>query len=452
MAVSVEELSAVPEASKRRSSLGLLAAQDAMRLPDLIPVRYHRMSATPFTFYRGAAAVMASDLSLTPTTGIITQLCGDAHLSNFGLFRSPERTMVFDLNDFDETHPGPFEWDVKRLAASVMVSALQNGSDEKEARRAAKHAARAYREGMIASASETAMKCWYTRVDADDVMVDLGNRFDVSVSERTQKALAKARHRDSAQALSKLAYVDADGPHIKSDPPLLMPASEIVTTLSRDELDAEFLEGFDRYRRTLPAHVAELFSQYRFVEAARKVVGVGSVGTRCWVSLFDGAMGISDPLILQLKEASQSVLAPYVRGYHYEHQGNRVVFGQQLLQASSDIMLGWVQTMVFVGGRSADFYVRQLRDGKGSVVVEALEPKGMRYYARLCGTVMAQAHARTPARLEIAEYLSDAGKRFDSAIADFSVEYSRVNVADHAGLIGAISDGSVDAVSLGPDA
>lgn len=449
MTLPVDELSEVPEASARRIPQEILAQQDLTRLPDLIPVRYHRMSTNPFTFFRGAAAVMASDLSLTPSTGIVTQLCGDAHLSNFGLFRSPERAMVFDLNDFDETHPGPFEWDVKRLAASVMVASIENGYDEHRARKAAKHAARGYRETMVASAKKTGLKCWYARIDAEEVIADLGNRFDTAVSERTQRELKKARHRDSAQALEKLAYFDPEGAHIKSDPPLLVPAAEILSSLSLDEVNAQFTKGFSEYSQTLPDHIAQLFAQYRFVEAARKVVGVGSVGTRCWIALFDGGTGIDDPLILQFKEAPKSVLSPYVPGYDYSNQGQRVVSGQRLLQASSDIFLGWVSAAGFESDLAVDFYVRQLRDGKGSVVVEALEPKGMAYYARLCGAVMAQAHARTSARHEIGDYLESAGKSFDAAIADFAVEYSRINKADHAGLIGSIGDGAVEAEPLG---
>ncbi|NLG46486.1 DUF2252 domain-containing protein [Gordonia sp. (in: high G+C Gram-positive bacteria)] len=440
--LSVDQLSGVPASADRADPMAILAEQDRSRLPDLVPVRHYRMAASAFTFYRGAAAVMASDLAATPDTGIITQLCGDAHLSNFGLFRSPERTLVFDLNDFDETHPGPFEWDVKRLAASVVIASQANGFDEKAVRDAARNAAKTYRKTMIASAKRTALACWYARVDADEVASDLGDRFDTATSTNTQKILAKARHRDSAQALEKLCYFDLAGAHIKSDPPLLMPVAEIVQNVPKSQLDQEFIAGFERYRKTLPDHVAALFAQYSYIEAARKVVGVGSVGTRCWIALFGGSH-VDDPLFLQIKEASKSVLAPYVPGHEYPNEGKRVVYGQQLLQASSDIMLGWVQETAFVGGLETDFYVRQLRDGKGSVVVEALAPPGMAYYARLCGEVLAQAHARTAARGEIAKYLDGAGKAFDAAIADFAVAYSEINVGDHARLEAAIQDGSM---------
>ncbi|EGD55092.1 DUF2252 domain-containing protein [Gordonia neofelifaecis] len=447
MTLSVDQLAAVPESADRRDPMEILKTQDRTRLQGLVPVRHHRMAETPFTFYRGAAAVMASDLSLTPDSGVITQLCGDAHLSNFGMFRSPERAMVFDLNDFDETHPGPFEGDVKRLAASLMIGSQANGFDEATARGAARQGAKAYRKRMVASAGRTALDCWYARVDADEVAADLGDRFDTATSSHTQKVLQKARHRDSAQALEKLCYFDLAGAHIKSDPPLLVPANEVTVGMSKAEMNAAFIDGFARYRETLPGHVAELFSQYTFIEAARKVVGVGSVGTRCWIALFGGKHA-TDPLFLQFKEASESVLAPYVPGHEYGNQGHRVVFGQQLLQASSDIFLGWVQAVAFEGATDTDFYVRQLRDGKGSVVVEALSPEGMEYYAKLCGEVLAHAHARTAARHEIAEYLSGVGKAFDAAIADFSVEYSRINLNDHTRLVAAIEDGQLSSDAL----
>ncbi|MBM7368372.1 DUF2252 domain-containing protein [Gordonia hydrophobica] len=447
MALPVDQLAAVPESADRTDALTILGDQDRTRLAELVPVRHDRMAATAFTFFRGAAAVMASDLAATPNSGIVTTLCGDAHLSNFGLFRSPERTMVFDLNDFDETHPGPFEWDVKRLAASMTIASQANGFDEKSVRTAARHAAKNYRKTMVASAEKTALECWYARVDADAVVAEIGDRFDTASSAATQKNLEKARHRDSVQALEKLCDFDLTGAHIKSDPPLLVPAAEIMPDMGADQLAAAFTAGFERYRETLPSHVAALFSQYSFIEAARKVVGVGSVGTRCWIALFGGSH-VGDPLFLQMKEASASVLAQYVPGYEYENQAVRVIDGQRLLQASSDILLGWVQQLAFEGQQNTDFYVRQLRDGKGSVVVEALAPEGMKYYGRLCGEVLAQAHARTGARAEIAAYLADAGKSFDNAIADFAVEYSRINEGDHSRLVAAIADGSISADAL----
>ncbi|WP_132992418.1 DUF2252 domain-containing protein [Gordonia zhaorongruii] len=446
MTVQAEDLADVVDRSASRDPLGILTDQDASRIPELVPVRHDRMSANPFTFYRGAAAVMASDLAATPHSGVITQLCGDAHLSNFGMFNSPERRMVFDLNDFDETHPGPFEWDVKRLAASMVVAAQENGFDERTARSCAKAAAKTYRRTMQASADKTGLASWYDNVAATDISADIGDRFDTAGASSTQRMLKKAKHRDSAQALSKLCYFDLAGAHIKSDPPLLVPAEEAIPSMSRNDLHERFTDGFERYAQTLPDHVATLFGRYSLIEAARKVVGVGSVGTRCWIALFSGP-GTADPLFLQFNEAKQSVLAEYVPGYAYDQEGRRVVFGQQLLQASSDIFLGWVSTRSFAGV-SADFYVRQLRDGKGSVVTEALSPKGMKYYGRLCGEVLAQAHARTAARNEIAGYLAEAGKAFDQAIADFSLEYSRLNAADHVEMVEAIERGAMSAASL----
>ncbi|MFZ2510386.1 MAG: DUF2252 domain-containing protein, partial [Gordonia sp. (in: high G+C Gram-positive bacteria)] len=336
-----------PELANRRDPLDILGAQDTWRLADLVPVRHERMAATPFTFYRGAAAVMAADLASTPNSGIMTQLCGDAHLSNFGLFLSPQRRMVFDLNDFDETHPGPFEWDVKRLAASMVVAAQGNGFSDKEARAVAKQAARAYRRTIRDAGSKGALAAWYDHLDVDEVMEAIGDQLDTASSKRTRKTVNKARHRNSEQALEKLCVTDDAGQvHIKSDPPLLIPAGEVFPHASPEDVHQAFVDRFDAYRKSLPPYVATLTYQYSLVEMARKVVGVGSVGTRCWIGLFDGDVN-GDPLFLQMKEASESVLAPYVDVPEFPNQGERVVFGQQLLQASSDILLGWLSAPGF---------------------------------------------------------------------------------------------------------
>ncbi|MFT4087473.1 MAG: DUF2252 domain-containing protein, partial [Gordonia sp. (in: high G+C Gram-positive bacteria)] len=379
-------------------------------------------------------------------SGLDVQLCGDAHLSNFGIFLSPERRLVFDVNDFDETHPGPFEWDVKRLAASIVVASQANGFTEKEVRRAARKSASSYRKTIVKSASTSPTDCWYDSVNADDVLSDLAGRLDTAATKETQRQLDKARHRDSSQALAKLCRTDLTGVHIKSDPPLLVPAAEIITDKSQQELREIFTEQFANYRKTLPPHIAVLFDQFQFIEAARKVVGVGSVGTRCWIALFSDKGG-THPLFLQLKEAQQSVLAPYVKSNVPEHRGHRVVFGQQLMQASSDIFLGWFTAPNFQGDET-HFYVRQLRDGKGSAVIEAMPSASMDYYAELCGRVLAQAHARTDARTEIADLVGDLGKDFDNAIADFSVAYSALNLDDHARLVEAISAGEMSAAPL----
>lgn len=456
MTITAEELVAVPDPDDRSDPLAILAEQDATRLRDLVPVRYERMAVSPFTFYRGAAAVMAADLAATGNSGIITQLCGDAHLSNFGLYLSPERQMVFDLNDFDETHPGPFEWDVKRLAASMTVAAQGNGGSAKEAHRAARRAARAYRRTMIASAGKSVLECWYDHIDSGQVVRDVGDRLDTVASERMAKLLRKSRHRNSEQALAKLCVTDAAGVHIRSDPPLLLPAAQVFPSAPPDQVRAMFLDRLAAYRESIPAHVGTLIDQYTMVEAARKVVGVGSVGTRCWIVLFAGKQN-GDPLFLQLKEARQSVLAPYVDPVDFDNQGHRVVFGQQRMQASSDILLGWLNSPVFNSDASgiakdgagvSDFYIRQLRDGKGSAVIEDMPVDRLTMYGELCGAVLAHAHARSAARGAIADLVGGLGKSFDRAVGDWSLQYSSINTADYAELTGAIASGAIEAVEL----
>ncbi|NLG48280.1 DUF2252 domain-containing protein [Gordonia sp. (in: high G+C Gram-positive bacteria)] len=456
MTLAATDLGEGPVLTGRRDPVAILRTQDATRLRDLVPVRHARMAATPFTFYRGAAAVMAADLASTPNSGITTQLCGDAHLSNFGLFLSPERRMVFDLNDFDETHPGPFEWDVKRLAASMAVAAQGNGGTDKEAHRAARRAARAYRRAMSSAAERGALQCWYDNVDPDRVKREIGDRLDTAANKNLKKTLAKAYHRNSEQALSKLCVVDETGVRIKSDPPLLIPAADVLTQISPNQLREQFLGRIAAYRETLPLHLHDLIDQYEFVEAARKVVGVGSVGTRCWIALFAGRLN-RDPLFLQLKEAQQSVLAPYVDAPEFSNQGERVVVGQRLLQASSDVLLGWFRSLGFASRPDGtaesvsglcDFYVRQLRDGKGSAVIEDMPVDRLTLYGELCGAVLGQAHARTSARGEIADYVGGLGKKFDGAVADWALGYTQVNRADHARLVDAITTGEIDSARL----
>ncbi|GAC67651.1 DUF2252 domain-containing protein [Gordonia soli] len=439
--ITPDELAAVPDASTRLDPVEILQAQARSRVQELVPVRYGRMVATPFTFFRGAAAVMAADLASTPDSGIHTQLCGDAHLSNFGLFYTPERRMAFDLNDFDETHPGPFEWDVKRLAASVAVAARGNGFAEEDVRRVTREVGRVYRKSMRRSRKKSTLECWYDHIDVDEDLVRISAKLDTSTAARTRKALTKARHRDSVQALSKLCETAPDGSiRIRSDPPLLVPLREIFSGEAEGVAGAEIDRRLGDYRSVLAPHVAALFDQFTMIEVARKVVGVGSVGTRAWIVLLRGR-DLDDPLFLQLKEAQESVLAPYVRGHVYANQGARVVEGQRLMQAASDIFLGW-HTGVDDALAQHDFYVRQLRDGKGSVVIEALEPQQMRLYARLCGRVLAQAHARTAGRERIVEFV-DVGSVFDEAIAEFAVRYADLNDADHAQLRVAVDSGRV---------
>ncbi|MFD4370961.1 DUF2252 domain-containing protein [Streptomyces sp. NPDC058486] len=413
--------------SQRPDPLTVLERQAADRLPDLAPVRYGRMAASPFAFLRGAAAVMAADLGATRNTGLTVQLCGDAHLLNFGVYASPERTLLFDVNDFDETLPGPFEWDVKRLAASVTVAALQNGSPRPKAHRAALVAAESYRTTMRRLAALGELTVWYERIDAEEVAALVRPRE----RERVSRGLAKARRRTSLQALDKLTARDGDGGrHLAEDPPLL----ERVADLDRVGLGKIFSD----YRSSLSEERRLLLDRYTFRDAARKVVGVGSVGTRCFVVLLEGRDG-ADPLILQIKEAGRSVLEAYLAPTAYPHQGRRVVCGQRLTQAASDIFLGWM-----TGPEQRHFYWRQLRDMKGSAEVESMTPALLREYAGLCGRALARAHARSGDRVAIAAYLGSSDV-FDRAVADFSLAYAGQNADDYASLGAAIAAGMITA-------
>ncbi|MGW0121188.1 DUF2252 domain-containing protein [Streptomyces sp. NPDC003327] len=413
--------------SQRPDPLTVLERESADRLPEFVPVRYGRMSASPFAFFRGAAAIMAADLAAQRHTGLTVQLCGDAHLLNFGVYASPERTLLFDVNDFDETLPGPFEWDVKRLAASVAVAALENGSPAPKAHRAALAATEAYRTAMHRLATMGELEVWYERIAADD-LVPLARR---ERRARVENRLARARRRTSLQALERLTEVDASGArHLVDDPPLL----ERVTDLDRVTLGKIFSD----YRSSLAEERRVLLDRYRFLEAARKVVGVGSVGTRCFVVLLEGRDD-TDPLFLQIKEAGRSVLEPYLPPSAHSHQGRRVVHGQRLIQAASDIFLGWVS-----GPAERHFYWRQLRDMKGSAEVETMSPADLRDYARLCGRALARAHARSGDRIAIAAYLGTSDV-FDRAVADFSLAYASQNADDFATLGAAIAAGMVTA-------
>ncbi|MEU5220338.1 DUF2252 domain-containing protein [Streptomyces sp. NPDC020807] len=413
--------------SQRPDPLTVLERQCVDRLPDLVPLRYGRMAVSPFAFLRGAAAVMAADLGAQRHTGLTVQLCGDAHLLNFGVYASPERTLLFDVNDFDETLPGPFEWDVKRLAASVAVAALQNGSAKPKAHRAALVAAESYRTTMRHLAGLGELAVWYERIAADDLLPVI-RKADRA---RLERNLAKARRRTSLQALSKLTETDASGVrHIAEDPPLL----ERVTDLDRVTLGKIFSD----YRSSLADERRVLLDRHHYMEAARKVVGVGSVGTRCFVLLLEGR-DAGDPLILQIKEAVRSVLEPYLPSTQYDHQGHRVVAGQRLTQAASDIFLGWM-----TGPEQRHFYWRQLRDMKGSAEVETMSPATLRDYARLCGRALARSHARSGDRIAIAAYLGGSDV-FDRAIADFSLAYAGQNADDYAALGAAIAAGMVTA-------
>jgi uncharacterized protein (DUF2252 family) len=418
-----------------------LERQDATRVPELVPIRHGRMVVSPFTFYRGAAAVMAADLAATPSSGLNVQLCGDAHLSNFGAFMAPDRELIFDVNDFDETHPGPFEWDVKRLAASFAVAGRALGLKAKQCASAAAAAAAGYREEMRRLAGLRDMDVWYSRVDLPalerylDELSDMGRR-----RKRLKKGVAKAEHKDSVRALTKLTRSDGDSLRIVSDPPLIVPLEELVKQKKRRaSIEAELTALIDQYRGTLQPDVRRLADRYRYVHIAHKVVGVGSVGTRCWIVLLLGRDG-DDPLFLQVKEAGPSVLAPFNGGGRYKHQGRRVVEGQRLMQAASDIMLGWLTVEYGIDGKNRHFYVRQLWDGKGSAEIDSMDAEGLRVYAGLCGGTLARGHARSGDRIAIGSYLG-GGDAFDQAICKFAEAYTDQNERDYEAFAAAVDSG-----------
>ena len=415
----------------RPDPVDLLEAQDSDRIPDLIPIRYSRMMASPFAFMRGSAIVMARDLASTPRTGIQAQLCGDAHLSNFGAYASPERALLFDVNDFDETLPGPWEWDVKRLAASIVVAGRENGFDAADCREAAQASVASYRQRMAEFSEMGELEVWYSRVSEEEVRGMLSDaRTKKKTAKKLSKTVRKARGRDSLQALSKLTRVVDGRRMINDDPPLLERIPE------EDEIRAQVYAILESYKRTLQDDRRHLLDRYLFVDAARKVVGVGSVGTRAYVVLLEGR-DENDPLFLQVKEAGASVLEGYVKANTHEHHGHRVVAGQRLMQAASDIFLGWFRG---TGGR--DFYWRQLKDMKGSANVEGMLPDELVIYAGLCGWALARAHARSGDRVQIAAYLGKS-ERFDVAVADFAEAYADQTEQDHAALCAAVKSGRV---------
>ena len=426
-------------APDRPDPVALLESQAASRVPDLVPVRYGRMMETPFTYFRGAALPMASDLASTPATGMIVQACGDAHLSNFGLFGSPERRLVFDVNDFDETLPAPWEWDVKRLGASLEVAARENGFTDKDRRKIVLASAARYRQVMRYLSGEGNLEVWYTQVDIDEFRT----RFDSLLKQRQRKALdkglAKARTRDSMQELAKLTQIEDGKPRIVPDPPVIVPLRDLLGELAGAvDIEKELRTLIGQYRRTLQPDRRVLLEQFEFADMARKVVGVGSVGTRCWIVLMLGR-DESDPLFLQVKEAEESVLARFAGPSKYNHQGERVVNGQRLMQASSDIFLGW-QRVSGLDNKARDFYVRQLRDWKFSVDIAAMVPRGLRLYGELCGLTLARAHARSGDEIAIAAYLGGSDV-FENAIADFAAAYADQNERDFQAFTAAIASG-----------
>lgn len=430
-----------------RDPLALIERQAACRVAELVPLRHARMSASALSCYRGTALVMAADLATTARTGLTVQLCGDAHLSNFGVFASPERRLLFDINDFDETHPGPFEWDLKRLVASVELAARGNDLRRRERRGAVLAAARAYRETMRALALQRALDVWYTSADVDELLPQWEAGLRVDTCKRSRAFVAKARRRDHRQALGKLTRVVDGERRFVSDPPVMVPASELIGRPLDQVPPAEIQALLGDYRTTLRPDTAHLLGEYHLVDLARRVVGVGSVGTRAWVLLLQGARP-DDALVLQAKEAQVSVLAEYVGGAGYEHEGRRVVEGQRLLQAASDIFLGWYRSAGNAResspGVPRDYYLRQLRDGKGSVVVEELGPVTLAQYAHLCGASLARAHARSGDRVAIAAYLGSSD-RADRALLEYAEAYADRAERDYAGLLAAIASGRLAA-------
>jgi uncharacterized protein (DUF2252 family) len=428
--------------SNRPDPVALLESQAEARVPDLVPIRYGRMLVSPFTFYRGAALIMANDLAATPRSGLRVQLCGDAHLSNFGVFASPERRLIFDLNDFDETLPGPWEWDVKRLAASITVAGRERGFSTNQRKRIVRATVAAYREAMREFAGMPNLKLWYSRLDTEAFMAEYGASVDSTVRKRAGKDLAKARTKDSMKAFEKLTSMVDGEPRIVADPPLIVPVEDLAAGIDPEQLTDWIREMLRGYRSSLQPDRRQLLEQFRFVQIAHKVVGVGSVGTRAWIVLMLGRDG-GDPLFLQAKQAQASVLEEFAGSSDYENEGERVVVGQWLMQAASDILLGW-QHVVGIDGIERDFYVRQLKDWKGSAEVEVMVPEGMNIYGRICGWTLARAHARSGDRIAIASYLGK-GDVFDCAIAEFSEAYADQNDRDHAALLDAVDSGRITA-------
>jgi uncharacterized protein (DUF2252 family) len=428
-----------------RDPVGLLLSQAASRVAELVPVRHGRMLVSPFTFYRGAALPMAADLAGTPASGLRVQLCGDAHLSNFGAFASPERNLVFDVNDFDETLPGPFEWDIKRLAASLAVAGRDNGFPAKDRRKIVLAAAEGYRTAMRGFAGQPFLDVWYAHLDIEPALSEFRSQIKAKRLKAFEALLAKAHTRDSTQALGKLTTVVDGRRQIISDPPMIVPVEEVFSDVRADAIYELIRAVLGKYRRSLQSDRRHLLEQFTLVQVARKVVGVGSVGTRAWVLLMDAADGV-EPLFLQAKEAQPSVLAEYAGRSRYNNQGERVVAGQHLMQAQSDIFLGWTRIANPADGVDRDFYVRQLRDWKFSVPIEVMLPAGMTAYARLCGWTLARAHARSGDRIALAAYLGGSAK-FDQAIADFAETYADQNELDYAALQAAVKDGKAEATT-----
>ena len=432
---------------EHRDPVRILAEQAATRVPDLVPIRYARMLASPFSFYRGAAAVMAADLAVTPTTQLTVQLCGDAHLANFGGFSSPERSLLFDLNDFDETLPGPFEWDLKRLVASFAVAGRYRGFSAKQRCSFVLAIAESYRRAMREFAQMSRLHVWYARMDAAQLDGQVAQMAGPAGRARLRKMVAKAQRRTGSAAFSRYTEIGPDGQlRPINQPPLVVPVDE----LPPDELEAVrsvVTQALDTYHDSLADDRQHLIDGYRMVGLARKVVGVGSVGTRCWIVLMVAEDDPMDDLVLQVKEANASVLEPYLGVSAYSNHGRRVVEGQRLMQAASDTLLGW-QHVVRPNGETRDFYVRQMWDGKVSVDLDGLRVRGFQTYADMCGWTLARAHARSGDRKAIAGYIG-GGATFADALATFAEQYADQNEADYARLQQAAAEGEIPVASKG---
>jgi uncharacterized protein (DUF2252 family) len=432
----------------RPDPIALLQRQAAARVPELLPIRYGRMAVSAFTYFRGAALPMAGDLADTPRTGLVVQTCGDAHMANFGLFASPERRLVFDINDFDETLPGPWEWDVKRLAASLEIAGRDNGYAERTRREIVVSSVAAYRTAMREFADRRTLEVWYAVAEMGELQERLAPKLDGSRRKALARNVAKARTKDHLGALDRFAGVHEGRPQIVADPPLITPVRDLVGDESyRAGVEQGLRDVLGAYRSSLGPERRALLDQYRLVDVARKVVGVGSVGTRAYMMLLLGD-DLRDPLFLQAKEAGTSVLEEFVGESRYDNGGERVVVGQRLMQTVSDIFLGWVRVQGF-DGHTRDFYLRQLRDWKGSAEIGTMIPKAMRIYGEVCGWTLARAHARSGDRIAIAAYLG-AGTAFDRAVGAFAAAYADQNESDHQALLDAIGAGRITAESVDP--
>jgi uncharacterized protein (DUF2252 family) len=423
--------------------LELLVEQDETRVAALVPIRYGRMAASPFAYYRGAALPMAADLATMPHSDLTVQLCGDAHLSNFGGFASPEREMLFDLNDFDETLPGPFEWDVKRLAASAEVAARARACDRITARNIVLAGVRSYQQAIRTFAGMTNLAVWYARLDIAEVVNRWGGSVGKKVTAELRRNVSKAQTKDQLKARAHLTHLVDGKLRFHSDPPLLVPVRQLLADTEAEALEATIHESLRQYQGSLPADRRHLLERYRYVDLARKVVGVGSVGTRAWVALFVGR-DIDDTLILQVKEAEASVLERFLIKSLFANHGQRVAEGQRLMQAASDIFLGWQQVTEHFDGKTQDYYMRQLWDWKFSANIDDMTPQLLSSYGEMCGWTLARAHARSGDAIAIAAYLG-ARDTFDQAVADFAFTYADQNEADHHTLLDAISAGKVEA-------